>query len=89
MERLESSLRNSGRVRNFNGSRIVYDDRIPRFFKHCLGSAVMPATGVALPFVSYGGNATWVYCAAVGILLNIARHSKKPIAKRQYIGDDS
>ena len=49
----------------------------------------MPATGVALPFVSYGGNATWVYCAAVGILLNIARHSKKQIAKRQYIGDDS
>lgn len=35
----------------------------------------MPATGVTLPFVSYGGNALMLFMGAVGILLNISRHS--------------
>ena len=35
---------------------------------------VMPITGVPLPFVSFGGSALVVNLAAVGMLLNIARH---------------
>jgi cell division protein FtsW len=35
----------------------------------------MPATGVTLPFVSYGGNALMLFMGSVGILLNISRHS--------------
>ncbi|MBR5315683.1 MAG: cell division protein FtsW [Firmicutes bacterium] len=34
----------------------------------------MPATGIALPFISYGGNALWIAMASMGILLNISRH---------------
>ena len=35
--------------------------------------AVLPITGVPLPFVSSGGNAMIVSLAAVGILVNISR----------------
>lgn len=37
----------------------------------------MPPTGVTLPFVSYGGNALWLFMGATGILLNISRHSAR------------
>jgi len=37
----------------------------------------MPPTGVTLPFVSYGGNALWLFMGSVGILLNISRHSAR------------
>lgn len=35
----------------------------------------MPPTGVALPFISYGGNALWIFMACSGIILNISRQS--------------
>ncbi len=35
---------------------------------------IMPITGVPLPFVSYGGSSLVVNMAALGMLLNIARH---------------
>ena len=39
--------------------------------------AVMPMTGVPLPFISFGGSALAVSLAAIGILLNIDKQSKK------------
>ena len=35
----------------------------------------MPPTGITLPFVSYGGNALWIFMACAGIMLNISRKS--------------
>ena len=35
----------------------------------------MPATGITLPFVSYGGNALWLFMGSAGIMLNISRQS--------------
>ena len=35
----------------------------------------MPPTGIILPLVSYGGNALLLTMAAMGIMLNISRHS--------------
>ena len=35
---------------------------------------IMPITGVPLPFISFGGSSLMVNLAAVGMLLNIARH---------------
>ncbi|HEX2575809.1 MAG TPA: putative lipid II flippase FtsW [Aquihabitans sp.] len=39
---------------------------------------VMPITGVPLPFVSFGGSSLVVNLAAIGMLLNIARHPVEP-----------
>lgn len=40
----------------------------------------IPFTGVPLPFVSFGGSSLVTSLAAVGILLNISRHSAQPTA---------
>ena len=37
----------------------------------------MPATGVNLPFVGYGGNALLLFMFSTGILVNISRQNKK------------
>ena len=38
----------------------------------------MPVTGIALPFISYGGNSLWILMGSVGVLLNISRQSERP-----------
>ncbi len=35
----------------------------------------MPPTGVALPFISYGGNALWICMGLIGVVLNVSRQS--------------
>jgi cell division protein FtsW len=39
--------------------------------------ALVPLTGVPLPFISYGGSSTITNLAAIGMLLNISRYGKK------------
>jgi len=34
----------------------------------------MPPTGIALPFVSYGGNSLWIFMFLIGIVLNVSRY---------------
>lgn len=35
----------------------------------------MPATGINLPFISYGGNALLMFMFSAGVLINISRHA--------------
>lgn len=40
-----------------------------------VATSSMPVTGMGLPFISYGGSSLVVFMAAIGILLNISRHT--------------
>ena len=46
-------------------------------------SNFLPATGISLPFFSYGGTALWVNLAEMGIILGVSRQNENNIALRQ------
>ena len=46
------------------------------FVNAAVASGLLPVTGLAMPFVSYGGTSLVATGAMVGILLNISRHSE-------------
>ncbi|MBP5184275.1 MAG: FtsW/RodA/SpoVE family cell cycle protein, partial [Lachnospiraceae bacterium] len=37
----------------------------------------IPSTGVALPFVSYGGTSMMVFCAEIGLVLSVSLRTKR------------
>ncbi len=39
-------------------------------------TASMPATGLPLPFVSFGGSSLAIFMASIGVLLNISKYAK-------------
>lgn len=41
----------------------------------------MPATGITLPFISYGGTSIWAFMASIGIVLNVSR-TRKAVRKQ-------
>lgn len=43
----------------------------------------MPPTGVILPFVSYGGNATLLFMGSMGILLNISKQNGRKAGRNK------
>ena len=47
-------------------------------------TAVIPTTGVVLPFVSYGGSSVLMFMCMIGLLLNVSRQkiSKEELLKR-------
>ncbi|NIA01910.1 MAG: FtsW/RodA/SpoVE family cell cycle protein [Nitrospirae bacterium] len=48
---------------------------IQAFINIAVNTALMPVTGVTLPFVSYGGSSLVASLIGIGILLNISQHT--------------
>ena len=46
------------------------------FVNAAVATGLLPVTGLAMPFVSYGGTSLLATGAMVGILLNVSRHSQ-------------
>jgi cell division protein FtsW len=46
---------------------------------------LLPTKGLVLPFVSFGGSALLVNCAAVGVLLNVSRPRARDIGAREHV----
>lgn len=40
-----------------------------------VATSSMPPTGIALPFISWGGNSLVLFMASIGVLLNISKHT--------------
>jgi cell division protein FtsW len=57
------------------------------FINIAVASHLLPTTGVALPFISYGGTALLFNSLGVGILISISRYKKKAevLAKAQAL----
>ena len=48
-----------------------------------VNTALLPATGVVLPFISYGGSSVLMFMSMVGVALNVSRqgHANVPAKK--------
>jgi cell division protein FtsW len=58
------------------------------FINIAVSSHLLPTTGVALPFISYGGTALLFNSLGVGILVNISRYKKRELAQTRLQGNN-
>jgi len=56
------------------------------FINIAVACHLIPTTGVALPFISYGGTALLLNSLGVGILMSISRYKKRVIEKSAQLG---
>ncbi len=49
------------------------------FINIAVNTAIMPNTGMPLPFMSYGGSSMWVDLSVIGLALNVALEKPKSI----------
>jgi len=50
---------------------------------YAVATSSMPATGVTLPFISYGGTSTLIMLGCIGIMLNISKYTMKRTNKAE------
>ena len=51
----------------------------------CVVTNLLPSTGIALPFFSYGGTALAVNLGEMGILLSISRYRNHPAHQEELV----
>ncbi len=49
------------------------------FFNIGVVTNFLPATGISLPFFSYGGTALWIQMAEMGVVLSVSRQNKSKL----------
>ena len=74
---LQRGLLISGKCEDIFGkllsSGITVAISIQAFINISVSSSMLPATGVPMPFVSYGGTSLFITMCMAGILLNISK----------------
>ena len=63
---------------------ITFSITMQAFFNISVATSFLPATGITLPFISYGGSSLAVSMSMIGILLNI---SKVKLVRVSYTND--
>lgn len=59
------------------GFAISFNIIMSAFINAAVVTGLLPTTGITLPFISFGGTSIILFCASVGILMNIAHQTKK------------
>jgi len=57
------------------------------FLNIAVVTGLLPTTGVALPFFSYGGTALMIQLAEMGIVLSVSRQMRPPDSEQQRFGE--
>ncbi len=71
------------------GIGIVTGIIVQALFNISVVISILPAKGIPLPFISYGGSSILVTLFAVGILLNISQHAGFIEIKKESVGDNT
>ena len=56
---------------------IAFSVGFQAFMNMAVASSFIPATGIPLPFISYGGSSLFVSLCMFGVLLNISKNGCK------------
>jgi len=85
-----AALKAPDRFGNLLGIGLVTGIIVQALFNISVVTSILPAKGIPLPFISYGGSSVLVTMAAVGMLLSISRASaaqvrqvENPVIRRQ------
>ena len=71
------------------GIGIVTGIIVQALFNISVVISILPAKGIPLPFISYGGSSILVTLFAVGILLNLSQHAGFIEIKKDSVGEKS
>jgi len=67
------------------GFAISFNIIMSAFINAGVVTGLLPTTGITLPFISFGGTSIILFCASIGILINIAHQSSKSIKPKVKI----
>lgn len=64
------------------GFAISFNIIISAFINAGVVTGLLPTTGITLPFISFGGTSIIIFCASVGILVNIAVQTNRSLQNK-------